>query len=412
MHPRTAIHRLLHGDSTPRGEAKIRSHLAGCPSCRDYYDQQVVLLRALAGDPGQAHRDEEERVVRLALTRSGAKLAAFTPSPWTRFTSSLVWHPLPWGVSMVAAAGLLLVALSSSRVAPSPTAAFAARLVQARGVTVEGGPGAEGREIGAGGTVSVTAEGLAELALTRGGALKIFPGSSLRLGADGQSVELARGKIWCEIDHTGKGFKVRTTTGEVRVVGTSFVVEHQPGAATEVRVFHGLVELEDVGHRGTVRLAEAHQATLAASLAPSAPASLIDAQDVSSWEALRSGKPLSLPPPLPVPKEQEPDPKKPEKIVPPQEGKRVEAPAKPMEKSATLPRPAKAPEKSTPAPRPAPEQGAEAPPAKAPERNENLDEDARAAKQDRKDAQLERKVERKDSRTEQRKELRKERKFK
>ena len=65
------IDRYLQEGLSPRAEGKLRDHLRGCGSCRDHYDDRVVLLRALAGDAQAPTRQEDDRMVRLALQAAG-----------------------------------------------------------------------------------------------------------------------------------------------------------------------------------------------------------------------------------------------------------------------------------------------------------------------------------------------------
>ncbi|MFN7133766.1 MAG: TonB-dependent receptor plug domain-containing protein, partial [Myxococcales bacterium] len=129
--------------------------------------------------------------------------------------------------------------------------------------------------------------GVGALALDyRGGSVRVFPNTVLSLSPRGSEVRLLKGKVWCEIERVGEGFRVRTADAEARVIGTSFVVEAQPGKATEVRVVHGEVEVEDLQGRGRVAVRANEKSRVPAGEAPSPVTRYSPQEDVSAWERL------------------------------------------------------------------------------------------------------------------------------
>lgn len=282
MHPDRAIDRLLSDGAAEALAGSVRAHVAGCARCRARYDGQVLLLRALAGSVRRATPAEDARMVRRALAAAGAtsptSAAKEVPAPFWLDLRRLVV-----GLSFAAAAVVLAV-LAGTLLRSGP----AARLVTAHAVLVNGQPAAAGAALAAGARLEVPRTGLAELALDRGGRVKIFPGTRVVVGRRGEIVQLEAGRIWCQLDRNGRPFAVRTDQGEARVLGTSFVVEHAKGDETEVRVLEGTVAVEDNAHRGTVKVHGGQKTQLRPRAPPTPPQSYAE-HDRSDWAAgLRS----------------------------------------------------------------------------------------------------------------------------
>ncbi|GAC1545275.1 MAG: hypothetical protein NVS2B9_12500 [Myxococcales bacterium] len=277
MHPDRAIDRFLSEGRAPLAES-VRAHVAGCARCRARYDGQVLLLRALAGSVRSATPAEDARMVQRALAGAGA--TSVTPA------AKEVSAPFRWDLRRLvvglsfAAAAVALVVLAGRFLQSGP----AARLVTAHAVMLDGKPATAGAALAAGAHLEVPRAGLAELALDRGGRVKIFPGTRVVVGARGELVQLEAGRIWCQVDHNGRPFAVRTDQGEARVLGTSFVVEHADGDETEVRVLEGTVAVEDTGHRGTVKVHRGQKTRLRPQAPPAPPRSYAE-HDRSDWAA-------------------------------------------------------------------------------------------------------------------------------
>ena len=282
MHATTAIDRFLAAGLGRWAEARMRRHLSRCERCRGYYDEQLVLHRALAGDPAAPTAGELERMVGRALRGAGAPARASIEKP--QAPAALAWHPVRWAM----AAAAVVIVTGALVVGFSPRAP-AARVVRAEGLRADGVALLPGAELPAGLFVEVGREGLAELALVRGGRVRVFPGSALSLAARGETVELDRGRIWCDIDPKVAPFEVRTGEARARVLGTSFVVERFGAAATEVRVARGKVEVEDVGGRGRVLLSSGQKSRVAQGAAPSPPARYSPDADRSAWQGFMDG---------------------------------------------------------------------------------------------------------------------------
>ena len=72
MHREREIDRYLAVGLSVAAAGRMHSHLRNCDACRRYHDEQVALLRALAGRVGQATRQEDERTLQRALDGIGA----------------------------------------------------------------------------------------------------------------------------------------------------------------------------------------------------------------------------------------------------------------------------------------------------------------------------------------------------
>lgn len=300
MHLKGDIERYLAEGLPAAAEGALRQHLRTCQECRDFYDEEVRLRRALAGAPQQPTAAEDRRLRRLILTQAGLEpghLAAPAGRPWGERVLGQPWRfAVPAAAALALLIGLWVVSPLRPASAPSPTApvtsetnreiVLSARITQAKDVTVHGAPVRAGAEITAGAVVAVGAEGVAELELVRGGRARLFPGTRLKLAARGEVIALDDGKVWCDIEPQRGRFAVQTERGEARVLGTSFVVEKLPGAAAdaEVRVMSGVVEVEDIGHRGIVRVKEGQRTRLLSGVAPGRPLHYDAQGDRLDWE--------------------------------------------------------------------------------------------------------------------------------
>ncbi|MBI5543937.1 MAG: FecR domain-containing protein [Deltaproteobacteria bacterium] len=293
MHDRRVIERYLSEGLAPDAEARLRAHLRGCVSCRSWYDQQVLLLRALAGRPDSPTVREERRAERLALAAIAPRAEPTSQRSWG------VWPVLrdgvgvlrlrgrPWRVVAIAvAAVLLMVGIVGELVLRPAPPVHAARVVRATGLAVDAKPAQRGGEVNAGSLIQVGAKGFAELAVERGGLVRLYPNTSATLDGGGEGVNLGAGKVWCLVDRDRGVFIVRTDRGQARVLGTSFVVEKLSKGDMEVRVMAGSVAVEDTGHRGE-RVVTAGQKTLVArDAAPSPPSAYSGEVDSEEWGLL------------------------------------------------------------------------------------------------------------------------------
>ena len=287
---RATIDRLLAVGLPPRAEGKLRVHLRGCEPCRAYYDDEVRLLRAFAGDVRRPTPAELERLVRRSL----AEVAPSAPRPEPKPSWVDAWIFEPWRqvtIGLVAASvALVLVALagvqleSSGRVSGTPS--LAAAVFMAREAAVDGAPVVEGAGVYAGAELAVGKSGAVELQLVRGGRVRLFPETRVVLGPRGEAVELRSGRVWCDIDPGLGGFSVRTDNAVARVLGTSFVVERESSGATDVRVLSGAVQVQDSGQRGEVVVHGGQKTEVRAEAAPSPVSHYDPSDDLSAWDWL------------------------------------------------------------------------------------------------------------------------------
>jgi len=133
--------------------------------------------------------------------------------------------------------------------------------------------------------VEVARNGLAELKLSRGGRLRLFPDTRIQLHDGGNDVELLRGRLWCTVDRGQGAFTVHSDQAVVRVTGTSFVVDATAEDATEVRVLEGSVTVEDHRGTGTVEVRGGQQTRVQSGSAPRPVNTYNPRSDSADWES-------------------------------------------------------------------------------------------------------------------------------
>lgn len=275
------IDRYLQDDLPPRAGEKLRGHLRDCPDCRDRYDRQVVLLRALAGDAEKPSMQEDERMVRLALQAAGL------PPQEPEEQRSLPYIPVP---AFAAAVVVLLVVTLGLWLALRPAEpVIVAQLIKAKNLTLDG-VAADTRvfntiPIRSGEMLAVEKRGFAELMLMHGGKVRIYSRTVLSLSGTGEVVDLDLGKVWCIVKPSNRAFVVRTDIAEARVLGTSFVVERERDGETEVRVMKGEVEVKNVDKEKKVRVKGGTRTRVAADSPPTPPRRYDPDEDESQWDA-------------------------------------------------------------------------------------------------------------------------------
>lgn len=278
MHRKRAIRRYLESGLHAGAESRLLAHLRGCAACRAYYDQQALLLRALAGAIAVPTRAEEERLATRMLRAGGVTPSAVT---WVDRVMEA-----PARSAALAFAALLLFVSLGIFVGRALIPGRAGVLVAARSVTVDGRALQPGAKLPAGARITVEKKGAAEIELARGGKARLYPGAAVVLGKSGELIDLSTGKVWCEVDRDRGAFAVRTDRAEARVLGTSFVVEKRKDGDTDVRVVEGTVEVEDVEHRGQVRLERGQRSRVASGSGPSPPRRYDSDDDLAEWERI------------------------------------------------------------------------------------------------------------------------------
>lgn len=289
MHPRATIDRYVADGLAAAGERTLRQHLKACARCRAYYDEQRVIFRALAGDANRPTRHE------LAVHGSLAARAVFPEdkaSPGTRqatladLVDRLLWLPArTWalGAGAVTAAVVVFLIVLGPSGAGAGSMPLAAIVTRTKAASVAGVALAEAAELRALDVIEVPKGGFLELALVRGGTLRVFPASRLALAARGEAVTLDHGKLWC-LPETGRGsFEVTTATATVRVLGTSFIVDADE-EKTDVRVISGSVEVSDSDERGRVRLQNEESTRVERGQRPRPPRRASTSADRNEWQ--------------------------------------------------------------------------------------------------------------------------------
>lgn len=292
MHSKATIDRYLAGSLSPHIEDRLRSHLTGCLACRQYFEEQIVLLRSLAGNLARPTVAEEDRVLRRAL--AGAGLAAPESAGRSTLLDRLRARPIRFAALIAALLILFLAGViwmsrarspQSSRLVFVPPAAVpsqpvqAARLTTAKRTAIDGKPTRVGSVVFAGVPVEVTAGGVAEATLNRGGRVRVLSRSQAIFSAQGQAIELKAGKVWSKVDNHSEPFRVRTDHGEARALSATFIVERTAAGETEVRVVRGSVEVEDGQHRGVVQVKRGQETHLRSNAPPSPARRYVEDRD-------------------------------------------------------------------------------------------------------------------------------------
>lgn len=224
FHPsRRRIDRYLAQGLSSGAEARLRAHLAGCTDCRGYYDQGVLLLRAVRSQPSGAGAGEVERILGRATAGFGA----------TRRS----WRPVGIFVGALATAAMVFIALRVA--APTPPA----RIASVSGdVWVGDRQASLDAEVPSDTAVEVRS-GECILALEGGRTALLRSGTVVSIAEGGAVVRLDRGRGRFSVT-PGKGaFSVKAGDTQVRVTGTVFAVERRKNDETLVAVHHGSVEV-------------------------------------------------------------------------------------------------------------------------------------------------------------------------
>lgn len=278
-HPRRAIERLFaEGLSAPR-EDNVRKHIRSCDPCQDFYDQQALLFRSLAGDVDEATAQENEHMVQRAL--HALDLAPAPAPAWWRRLSPLA-QPRTWSAAGVA--GLAGAAALTFFVLGEP--AVVGQVARAYGTSLESGVVVADQVLREGDTLQTTKNGLAEVTLSQGGSVRVFPDTALRLSEAG--AEVLSGRAWFHIKPGVGHYEVSTAEGAADVQAGSFVVEHN-AQATQVRVAEGRAVVRDHQSNTAVQVTAREKTMIVAGRPPSAPRSYSPTVDRDRWVGLLKG---------------------------------------------------------------------------------------------------------------------------
>ncbi len=177
-------------------------------------------------------------------------------------------------------------------------AALVATITRARGL-VSVGRGAEetparrGQSVGEGAVLKTAMGSGLALALPQDAFARVDEGTTLRIESESR-LYLEKGRVYVDTGETGRSVEVGSAFGTVRDIGTQYEVTCTD-EALRVRVRDGLVEVETLDDRATLRRGEAAESKAGGTItrSPIAP------HDVS-WRWLRRDAALPLERPLTV----------------------------------------------------------------------------------------------------------------
>ncbi len=294
MHPRRAIDTFLEEGLSTDKEARMQAHISQCTACQQYYEEQVLLFRALAGDIQVPTFREEQRVSQAVLQRMGllkgkaergglaeqhfVGVARFFTRVFSAVPSVLLvltykFRFLAFGQMrhnmLLMAFGLLVVSGGVLYSVSSDATPIAVVTEASSGFRVGGTLRQQGDEIFSLEPIHTGTNGIARLKLLGGGTeegrgeLRIYPETDMRFEASGAVLSLDNGRVWCLINKKAeRSFAVHTQEGRAEVTGTSFVVARSADDhTTEVRVIEGSVRVKDSEDIGQVSV-RAHQRTV------------------------------------------------------------------------------------------------------------------------------------------------------
>lgn len=242
FHPRRRIDRYLGFGLSPRAEAPLRRHLAGCADCRAYYDEGVRVLRATRRAAGAPGAGEADRLVRRAV----ANLDGAAP----RFARRA---PLFIGAGIAAALSVFAFVLFSAAAPIGRLASFSGQVLVAGELAVLDA------EIFPNAVVEVRS-GECILELEDGRSALLRAGTKLSVDKGGRVARLEQGRGRFSVTPGQGSFAVDAGRTRVQVTGTIFAVERRSGDETLVAVHHGSVEV--AGEKGTVRLTDGQETTV------------------------------------------------------------------------------------------------------------------------------------------------------
>ncbi|MBI1948501.1 MAG: FecR domain-containing protein [Deltaproteobacteria bacterium] len=287
MHPRSAIERYVADGLPEADERALRQHLKACAECQAYYDRQRVVLRALAGDVNQPTREEiklQGALAARAVFPDNDGAARRPHRTLAELVDRLLWAARrSWALGAAGAVAVVLLVVLVPKGGGDGAMPLAAVVTNSSSATVAGQTLEEATELRALDVIEVPKGGALELALVRGGTLRVFPNSRLALGARGESVALEYGKVWCLPEEGKGGFEVTTSTATVRVLGTSFIVDAGDDK-TDVRVVSGSVEVSDSDEQGTVILQKEESTRVERGQRPSPARRATAAADTIEWQ--------------------------------------------------------------------------------------------------------------------------------
>ncbi len=283
----------IDAELSPAERLVVEQHVAECPQCavllREFQAASVLLFEALAEDrlprglampvmqglPEMAARDRGD----LAGVNWRAK------HPSSRAAAMMRRIPIAAAVVLTV---LAVVIQYNWPERPVPNASVIGVLTQVTGDAYHmAAPDAStGRAalrafIEPGATLQTGSNGTMMAALAGPTYLKLNRNSRLVVRND-RRFELEHGEAWLDVGRDGRRFVVHTPSGDVRVLGTAFVVQAD-ATATTVTVTEGEVHLESAADRQAfVVVTRGRRATISRSGSPNGPTDA-SVRTVTAW---------------------------------------------------------------------------------------------------------------------------------
>lgn len=271
-HVRGLIDAVLTGKQLTRADDEaLRAHLRGCATCREHFDEGMLVLRAARGGESAYAPGE---LARLVSSASSPSRPAAAPAGWR-------WQ---WALAGAAAIAVL-VGVVFAVTARHPVG----RVLEAgRGFTVDGVEAVRDAEIRSNAVLATAKEDAAVLLEGAHGrrGLLLRPGTTVRARSSDE-VTIDGGRLRVQL-RQGDPLTVRAPGGTVVASAGTFVVERREDA-TLIAVHQGTVQV--IG-RDTVTLSEGEETELGieGEVAPArtaGPRALIeDRGDGSVWDAI------------------------------------------------------------------------------------------------------------------------------
>lgn len=285
------IQSYLDGELLLSDRAILEQHLAECPECgrtlRQHQWSNASLFEVYA--PVRLKRDLTEYVLShlpemepIAIDVQRLNRRAKHPTPWRERLFRLM--PL-------AVAGLLLVlgAFITARwpepVAPSDAIGVVAA-VRGKADRVADGSGLSSRAVERvwmqpGDRIVTGADSLVSLITVGPSELRLAADTAIKVDSD-RGITVEKGRVYLDIAHNQRLFKVTTPTGDVTVFGTRFEVFVEADRTT-VTVEEGKVHLSHREDSSVFRMIVRNQRAFIAAGERDVPLSIVDAHEELAW---------------------------------------------------------------------------------------------------------------------------------
>lgn len=283
----------IDAELSPAERLVVEQHVAECPRCaallRASQAASVTVFEALAADrlPQSLAPSVMEGLPEMAARDRGdvASVNWRAKHPSSRAAAMMRRIPIAAAVVLTILAVVIQYNWPES---PVPNASVIGVVTQVSGDVshvADVGKAAERvalqEFIEPGAMLETGANGMMMAALTGPTYVKLNRNSRLTVAND-RSLELEYGEAWFDVNRNGRRFVVRTPSGDVRVLGTTFLVRADANSTT-VAVVEGEVHLESAADRQSfVLVTQGRQATVSRYGSPTAP-SEASLRRVAAW---------------------------------------------------------------------------------------------------------------------------------